>query len=149
MKDNECADIMALNPSSFKLAQKRRGWALYFIGCIVYGIMRLFGRKPEDFYGLCPYFVIGKGRYGASFGWFFICGKGADNTVKCHEIGHGVQNAGTGGLKMLALWVASIFRFFYREIFGASTPYDSWWFEERATYLGMKYASTHITYTKL
>jgi hypothetical protein len=40
---------------------------------------------------------------------------------------------------MLALSIGSVARYWYREIFGAKTPYDSWWFEGQATELGTKY----------
>ena len=40
---------------------------------------------------------------------------------------------------MLALSLGSVARYWYREIFGAKTPYDAWWFEGQATELGTKY----------
>ena len=40
---------------------------------------------------------------------------------------------------MLFLSLGSVARYWYREIFGITTPYDSWWFEGQATELGTKY----------
>ena len=74
-------------------------------------------------------------------GWFFICCKGAPESLKNHEVGHGIQNAAVGGLRMLFFSICSAFRYWKRELFGAKTPYDAWWFEAQATELGNQYVN--------
>lgn len=122
----------------FKHKNKTRGWALSAIGCVVYAVLKICGCKPKDFYGV-PYFEIGEGWGGMELGWFFICSKGSGELLKMHEVGHGIQNATIGGLTMMFFSICSALRYWKREIFGYSTPYDSWWFEGNATALGMEF----------
>jgi hypothetical protein len=122
----------------FKKQNKTRGWALSAVGCVVYAVLRLCGLKPLDFYGV-PYFEVGKNWGGLELGWFFICGEGSDEELKMHEVGHGIQNAVVGGLGMLCCSIGSALRYWKREIFGATTTYDSWWFEGNATALGREF----------
>ena len=75
-------------------------------------------------------------------GWFFICSKDSNEELKNHEVGHGIQNAAFGGLRMLMLSIGSALRYRWREIFSAKTPYDSWWFEGQATELGTQYVNS-------
>lgn len=42
---------------------------------------------------------------------------------------------------MLCFSIGSALRYWARELFGAKTPYDSWWFEGQATELGTKYVN--------
>ncbi|MBR4043448.1 MAG: hypothetical protein IKJ10_02220 [Bacteroidaceae bacterium] len=141
MKNYDFTSILTLSPEELRRRQKTKGWALSFVGLIVYGILRLFRCKPKDYHGICPYFEIGKGWGGLELGWFFICCKGASEHTKMHEVGHGIQNAAVGGLRMLCLSIGSALRYWKRELFGAKTPYDSWWFEGQATDLGRKYVN--------
>ena len=144
MKDTNYDDILALSPAELRRRQFTKGWALSAVGGVVYGVLRLFGQKPKDFHGICTYFTIGKSWGGLEFGWFFICAKNANDRTKMHEVGHGIQNAKIGGLKMLGLSIGSALRYWKREIFGATTPYDSWWFEGQATELGKLYTEKTI-----
>lgn len=139
MKNKDYTNILNQEPSELIRLQKNNGKPLSLIGDIVYNVLSLMGYKPKDFYGICPYFEIGENWGGLSLGWFFICAKGSSESLKCHEVGHTLQNANLGGWKMLALSLGSVARYWYREIFGATTPYDSWWFEGQATELGTKY----------
>lgn len=139
MKNNNFTSTLKLPPSELRKKQKTRGWALSFVGCIAYGILRLFRATPKDYHGICPYFEIGNSWGGLSLGWFFICCKQANEDVKMHEVGHCIQNAAVGGLRMLGLSMGSALRYWKREIFGAKVPYDSWWFESQATKLGKEY----------
>ena len=118
---------------------KTRGWIISFIGLIVYATLRLFRPKPLEYRNICKYFEIGSSRSAFSLGWFFVCGKRAGTSVKNHEVGHMIQNAQTGGIKILVLSIASVFRYWKHTIFGSKTSYDSWWFEGQATELGRKY----------
>ena len=113
-----------------------KGWLLSAVGLVVYGCLRLIGKKPKDYYGICPYFVIGKWWGGVSFGWFFITDKVESEKAMKHEVGHIVQNTLVGGIPMMFYSLGSFARYCKREIFGAKTPYDSWWFEAQATQLG-------------
>lgn len=141
MKNKDYSRILALPPDEIRKRQKSKGWALSFVGLIVYGILRLFRFKPKDYYGICPYFEIGKDWGGLELGWFFICCRNASEHTKMHEVGHGIQNATFGGLRMLCLSIGSALRYWKRELFGAKTSYDSWWFEGQATELGTKYVN--------
>ena len=75
MKHKNYTEILSLPPDALKKRQKTKGWALSFVGLIVYGILRLFRCKPRDYLGICPYFEIGKNWGGLEMGWFFICCK--------------------------------------------------------------------------
>lgn len=141
MKNTNYTEILTKSPEELRKLQKRRGWALSAFGTLVYWTLRLFGCKPKDYYGVCEYFEIGKKKCGTEMGWFFICGKGCSDALKNHEVGHGIQNAAVGGLRMVACSIGSFFRFWWREIFGAKTDYDSWWFEGQATQLGTEYVN--------
>lgn len=139
MKNKDYTDILNQEPSELIRLQKNNGKPLSFIGNVVYSVLFLMGCKPKNFYDICQYFEIGQGWGGLSLGWFFICCKNSSDSLKCHEVGHTLQNANIGGWHMLALSLGSAARYWYREIFGAKTPYDSWWFEGQATELGTKY----------
>lgn len=142
MKNTDFTPYLSMSPTELRKRQRRQGWALSFIGLIVYGTLRLFRHKPKDYYGICKYFEIGKNWGGVEMGWFFICGEGSSERLKNHEVGHGIQNATVGGLRMLALSIGSAFRYWWRELFGAKTSYDSWWFEGQATELGNQYVNS-------
>ena len=139
MKNTNFTLYLLMSPQKLRKLQYTKGWALSLIGLILYSWLRLFGKKPKDYMGICPYFEIGKEWGGVSIGWFFICCKNCSESTKRHEVGHLIQNAAVGGLKMLAYTIGSGMRFWWRKIFGAKTPYDSWFFEGDATRLGMEY----------
>ena len=143
LKDTDYTDVLELSPADFRKLQKKRGWALYLVGIIVYYVLILFGNKPQQYYNICPYFEIGKNWGGLAMGWFFVCSKNSDDGLKSHEVGHGVQNATIGGLRMLFLSIGSAMRYWKREVFGAKTAYDSWWFEGQATSVGATYVHKH------
>lgn len=132
-------DISNLTPQEFKRLQHRKGWALSFIGYIIYAALRLCGFKPQDYHGTCMYFEIGQNWGGFSAGWLFVCCKNASERTRNHEVGHGVQNAMVGGLPMLFYTMGSITRYWKRKIFKSKEPYDAWWFEAQATQLGNEY----------
>ena len=139
IKDKNYDFILQMEPNELLRLQRENGWMLSLIGDIVYRILCLLGHQQKMFYDICPYFEIGKGWGGISLGWFFICYEDSSESLKCHEVGHTLQNANIGGWKMLALSLVSVARYWYRELFGATTPYYSWWFEGQATELGTKY----------
>ena len=113
-----------------------KGWLLSFVGIIVFGFLWLIGKRPKDYYGICPYFEIGKDWGGVEMGWFFIVSKSCGEATKNHEVGHIIQNALVGGVPTMIYSIGSFARYWKRRIFGAKTPYDSWWFEGQATELG-------------
>lgn len=131
--------ILQMEPNELLKLQRKKGWILSSIGNMVYGILCLLGCQQKMFYDICPYFEIGQNWGGLSLGWFFICCKGSSESLKCHEVGHLIQAASNNGFIMFILCVCSVIRYWYREIFGAKTPYDAWWFEGQATELGTKY----------
>jgi hypothetical protein len=115
-----------------------KGWATSVIGSIVYFVLGFLCCTPHYYFGI-PYFEIGKGWGGVEMGWFFIVCKDNDTHLKNHEVGHLVQNAEVGGLSMVWWSLCSCVRYWWREIFGAKTTYDSWWFEGNATALGNEF----------
>lgn len=139
MKNIDFEQYMDLTPQELRALQKKKGWPMYYIGWIVYGVLRLFGNKPKDYKGICPYFEIGKGWGGLEMGWFFICSKNVSEHTKMHEVGHGIQNAAVGGFTMVCYSLGSAARYWWRTIFGAKTPYDSWFFEGDASKWGREY----------
>lgn len=147
MKNKDYTNILNQEPSELLKLQKNNGRPLSFVGDIVYLTLNLLGYKQKMFYDICPYFEIGRGWGGLSLGWFFICCEDSSESLRCHEIGHTLQNANIDGWKMLALSLGSVARYWYREIFSSTTPYDSWWFEGQATELGTKYV--HLRKNKL
>lgn len=90
MKHKDFTSILELPPDALRKRQKTKGWALSFVGLIVYGILRLFRCKPKEYYGICPYFEIGENWGGLEMGWFFICCRNASENTKMHEVGHGI-----------------------------------------------------------
>ena len=139
MKNFNYNNYLNLSPLELKSLQKKQGWVIYYIGKLVYYILIVLKFIPQDFYGICPYFEIGNNWGGLEFGWFFICDKNSNDKLKAHEVGHGIQNAAIGGFKMVILCICSAFRYWYRIIFKVKTNYDSWWFENQATQLGVQY----------
>ena len=141
MKNFDYFDTLLLSPAEMKKRQLRRGWALSNIGFIVYALLRIFV-KPKEYRGICPYFEIGNGGSGVSFGWFFVCGRSASESTKMHEVGHCIQNAAVGGIRMLFFSMLSVARYWKRAIFVSKTNYDDWWFEGQATRIGRSYVKT-------
>ena len=111
------------------------------IGNIVFFVLKRFKQTEKDYCGICPYFEIGTGWGGVSLGWFFICAKDCSDSSKNHEVGHCIQNAAVGGLKMVAYSLGSAFRYWWRVLFGCKTSYDSWFFEGDATRIGNEYVA--------
>ena len=127
----------------FNKKVKSKGWALSAVGSVVYFVLKLIGYTPRYYCGI-PYFEVGKGWGGVEMGWFFIVCKDWDTHLKNHEVGHLVQNAEVGGLSMLWWSLCSCARYWWREIFGAKTDYDAWWFEGNATALGDEFIKRMI-----
>ena len=141
MRNKDYINILNQEPSELLSLQKNNGQPLSLIGDIVCVILNFLGYKQKMFYDICPYFEIGKGWGGLSLGWFFICCEDSSESLKCHEVGHTLQCANISGWQMLALSIGSVARYWYRELFGSTVPYDSWWFEGQATEIGTKYVN--------
>ena len=144
MKHKYYGIYLKLSPQELIHYQKKNGFILYYIGVLVYKILILLKFQPKSFYNICPYFEIGENWGGLELGWFFICDKDSSDDLKCHELGHGIQNAAIGGFKMVGLCILSALRYWYRIIFKIKTPYDSWWFEGQATELGTAYLNNYL-----
>lgn len=127
-----------LTLEQLKKQSKTRGCVLSAVGSIIYGVLKVFGCKTKDYYGI-PYFEIGDDWGGVSFGWFFITDKTAAEHTKQHEVGHIVQNAEVGGLAMVGWSICSFARYWKIRLFGTDVKYDSWWFEGQATELGSEF----------
>ena len=110
------------------------GILMTLCGTVIAVVLMTTGHKPQK-WGWSWYFEVGNGGCGFSCGPFFFVSKNTSDNLKNHECGHGIQNAMMGP-SMVLLTIGSILRFWYREIFGAKTPYSSWWFESEASKLG-------------
>lgn len=141
MKNTDYSSVLNLSPDEMFKRQKTTGWALSFVGLVVYCVLRLLRFQPKSYHGICKYFEIGENWGGLEMGWFFICGRQTSERTKNHEVGHNIQNATVGGLTMLFLCIASAFRYWKRKLFGAKDTYDSWWFEGQATLIGTEYVN--------
>ena len=102
------------------------------------------GHKPQK-YGNCVLFEMGKEPVGHSMGLFLFVGRDANDTLKAHEHGHSIQNCRFGPLMPFIIDLPSSTRFWYRRAVGKLapgkklSPYDSVWFEGRATELGKEH----------
>ena len=105
-------------------------------GCILAGVLMLFGKRPQK-YGYALHFEVGNGHSGASLGIVILTGRNPSVHLKNHELGHSLQNCYFGPLMPLLVNLPSTLRFWYRRIFKRTKkPYDSIWFEGQATRLG-------------
>lgn len=139
MYKKDFSKYMTMTPKQLRIRQITRGFPMSVVGAIVFIVFYICGQRPKSYKGVCPYFEIGWGWGGVAMGWFFICCKDSWESTKQHESGHLVQAAAFNGLAMIALSIGSAVRYWWREIFGEKTPYDSWWFEGQATDIGTKY----------
>jgi len=140
-KELNATNVFYPDKRQFIRLQFTRGLPLSVVGLFVYAFLRLLGRRPKDFHGVCRYFEIGKGWGGFECGWFFVCGKDSSERLMAHELGHGVFNANIGGFRTLFFAFCSSVRYWYRRLFRITTPYDAWWYENTATVCGLEYVS--------
>jgi hypothetical protein len=122
------------------------GTIMTLLGAIIFGVLRLFGYKPErNQYGYV--IIIGKpGWGGISFGPFSLVSPSAGQYTKDHEFGHALQNCVFGPV-MIFIGLASAIRYQYREFlhrvkkvsYYDMPDYDSIWFESQATRWGEYY----------
>lgn len=120
------------------------GMLMTLYGAFVAIGLLLTKHKPYRFhYFLC--FETGKNWGGMEAGAFIIVNKGASQSLKAHEAGHGLQNIIFGPLMPFLVSIPSAIRYWRRRAIvkrgeGASLPpYDSIWFEHMATSLGEKH----------
>lgn len=139
MKNKGFSTYLTMTPKQLRIRQLTRGLPMTIVGAIVFAILYICGQRPKNYKGICPYFEIGHNWGGVEMGWFFICCKNSGESTKMHEAGHLIQAAAINGFVMLGLSIGSAVRYWWREIFGAQTPYDSWWFEGQATRIGTEY----------
>ena len=143
MKLKELTPEMAYHPATragFLGRQFTRGLPLSFFGVFVYAALRLIGKRPVRYRGICDCFEIGEKWGGFALGFFFVTEKGGSERLRAHEYGHCIANASVGGFRMLACSVASAVRYrrhIFREKHGKPVePYEQWWFERQASELG-------------
>ena len=119
------------------------GIVMTSVGLLVTIFMLLTGHRPRRYNGAYYFISRLEGGWGVEFGKMFIIAKDCniksvkDAYILKHELGHTYQNAIFGPF-MLFISIASIIRFWYREIKGdkITTDYDDIWFEDSATYIG-------------
>lgn len=146
MKNQNYDTYMNLPPCELLNLAKRRGWLMSSVGFLVYSVLKLFGVQPKSHKGICEYFEIGNSWGGVSLGYFFICDKTCQDATKNHEVGHCVQNAAVGGLKMGLYSIASAARYCWRAIFKPKTSYYAWFFERDASRIGADYVAKWETF---
>lgn len=139
MKNKDFSKHLSMTPNQLRFRQLTRGLPMTIVGAIVFAVLFICGKRPKNYKDICPYFEVGKNWGGVEMGWFFICCKNCGDSTKRHEVGHLVQASAFNGFVMLGLSIGSAARYWWREIFGAKTPYDSWWFEGQATKIGTEY----------
>lgn len=139
MRSRDYSIYMNFSPNELMTLSRKRGWVLSALGFVVYRLLRVAGFRPKNYKGICEYFEVGSSWGGISLGYFFVCEKGCKDYIKNHEVGHCVQNAAMGGLKMAAYGVASALRYLWRRIIPSSTSYYDWSFERDATDVGFAY----------
>lgn len=139
MKNKDVSKYLSMTPTQLRIRQIVRGLPMIIVGAIVFAALYICGKRAKSYKGVCPYFEIGWGWGGVALGWFFICCKDSFESTRQHECGHLIQSAAFNGVIMLALNIGSVVRYWWREIFGVKTPYDSWWFEGQATKIGTEY----------
>lgn len=139
MTNKDFSKHLSMTPKQLRFRQLTRGLPMAIVGAIVFVVLFICGNRPKNYKGICPYFEVGKNWGGVEMGWFFICCKNCGDSTKRHEVGHLVQASAFNGFVMLGLSIGSAARYWWREIFGAKTPYDAWWFEGQATKIGTEY----------
>ena len=144
MRNIDLDSILELSPNQLYSLQRKRGWLMFAFGSVVYWVLRQLGAIPKVYKGVCEYFEIGNSWGGISLGHFFICDKQCGDYIKCHEIGHCIQNAAVGGVTMLVYGIASAVRCGWRKVFPSKNSYYDWFFEGDASRIGLAYVE-HIT----
>lgn len=111
------------------------------VGALAAAALLAAGKRPAR-HGGSLYFTAGSGWGGVSLGLFFIVQKDPPERLKDHEFGHSVQNAFFGPFMPFIVSLPSLARYWLRRVRAAAglsnPPYDSVWFEGRATELGQK-----------
>mgnify|MGYP003297391258 CR=1 FL=1 len=82
---------------------------------------------------------MGKNWGGIEFGTIYIVNGNPSEYILTHELGHLIQNTLFGPFQVV-IWLASVCRYWIRELFHIDTPYDYIWFEWSATDAGITYA---------
>ena len=128
----------------FYIIQFTWGIVTNIIGILVAIAMLITLHKPHKF-GPSIYFELKCMKYsGFELGIFFLVGTNADDHIKYHEAGHGIQNMFLGPLFPFLVSIPSFIRYWYREFkyykkgLYPKTDYDDIWFEGQATKLGVK-----------
>ncbi len=111
-------------------------------GLLVSLVLLIAGVRPSRWrWFLC--FEVGAGWGGFECGPMFVVERGAPESMRCHEAGHGVQNILFGPLMPFLVSIPSAVRYWARRIALARgrrdlPPYDGIWFEGQATRWGTK-----------
>ena len=132
------------NKALFYLLSFTWGAPMTLLGCLVAGVLLLFGKRPQK-WGYCYYFEVGKHWGGIELGIFFIKDRSDSTHIKNHEHGHALQNCLWGPLMIPVISLPSFTRYWYRRLRQKINknvklpPYDAIWFEGQATSWGTKF----------
>lgn len=115
-----------------------------FFGLSVAIALLATGHRPHFFHGFV-WFETGEHWGGFECGPIFVVQRHAQESVKRHEAGHGLQNMLLGPFMPFLISLPSAIRYHYRAYLrrkgrgAALPPYDSIWFEKWATEWGERY----------
>ena len=125
------------------------GLPVTLVGCVVAAALRIAGHRPKR-WGWCWYFEVGEKWGGLELGVFFLVNRKPSRHIRCHELGHALQNCVFGPLTPLIVGIPSAARYWYRlflvRVVGVTKlpPYDAIWFEGQATRWGEKFMKTFV-----
>jgi hypothetical protein len=132
------------------------GLPVTILGSIIALGLIIVGVKPEKFcYGYC--FRFGKTWGTFDLGPFFFTDKRPEIECDAHEFGHSIQNIMFGPLALFVVFIPSMLRYSYREVYTAVDPnegadlpdYEAIWFESQATRLGTKLTKKYYNVKEL
>lgn len=153
LKIIEKYDSMRTNDLGFSISKRpviyyilNFTWGLFttLLGYLLLLILLPFGKVKRFHYTL--YLEFHKDIHaGFSIGTVFFVRKNASEGMIIHEFGHTLQNAMFGPLTLLLIYLPSVIRFWYRELYTKITSkhpkkdYYEIWFEYQATLIGTRF----------
>lgn len=122
------------------------------VGLLTAFILTITGHKGNKNEFGYIHFIVGDDWGGVNLGPVFITCRSCVDSIKYHEMGHGIQNILFGPLFPFIIAIPSAIRYWYREIIFRINPrkywtlpdYDSIWFEGQATRLGDKLSKRYF-----
>ena len=111
------------------------GLPLTLFGAVIASVLLITGHRPRR-WKKCIYFEVGESWGGLEMGLFFLTHKNADEHIKNHEYGHGIQNCILGPFMPFVISIPSAIRYHYKKHKHTKKGYYDIWFEKWANKLG-------------